>query len=175
MEPTPQCIPLPGGRGIRRCRASAGRGQATVEFAFMAPLFFLCFFAAIDAGLWAIQTSAAVSAAEQGARLAASAAGTPQSGDTPSPQVLFAAVRNQLRQAMFGTAHEAACTEWDALEGGSLRSRPHQSPVSASRSRRSPASRSPHTLRRQRSRHHARAGRSSSHRGRTRPRCHRPS
>jgi Flp pilus assembly protein TadG len=65
----------------------------------VAPLFFLCFFAAIDAGLWAIQTSAAVSAAEQGARLAASAAGTPQSEDTPSPQVLFAAVRNQLRQA----------------------------------------------------------------------------
>jgi Flp pilus assembly protein TadG len=73
----------------------------------VAPLFFLCFFAAIDAGLWAIQTSAAVSAAEQGARLAASAAGTPQSEDTPSPQVLFAAVRNQLRQAMFGTPEEA--------------------------------------------------------------------
>jgi Flp pilus assembly protein TadG len=69
----------------------------------VAPLFFLCFFAAVDAGLWAIQTSAAVSAAEQGARLAASAAGTPQSEDTPSPPVLFAAVRNQLRQAMFGT------------------------------------------------------------------------
>ena len=75
----------------------------------MAPLFFLCFFAAIDAGLWAIQTSAAVSAAEQGARLAASAAGTPQSEDTPSPQVLFAAVRNQLRQAMFGTTVVAWC------------------------------------------------------------------
>ena len=75
----------------------------------MAPLFFLCFFAAIDAGLWAIQTSAAVSAAEQGARLAASAAGTPQSEDTPSPQVLFAAVRNQLRQAMFGTTAIALC------------------------------------------------------------------
>jgi hypothetical protein len=44
-----------------------------------------------------------VSAAEQGARLAASAAGTPQSEDTPSPQVLFAAGRNQWRQAMFGT------------------------------------------------------------------------
>jgi Flp pilus assembly protein TadG len=71
----------------------------------VAPLFFLCFFAAIDAGLWAIQTSAAVSAAEQAARVAASAAGTPQSEDTPSPQVLFAAVRSQLGQAMFGTTN----------------------------------------------------------------------
>lgn len=77
--------------------------QATVEFAFMAPLFFLCFFAAIDAGLWAIQTSASVSAAEQAARLAAAAAGSPQSDETPSPAVLFGAVSNQLRQAMFGT------------------------------------------------------------------------
>jgi hypothetical protein len=75
----------------------------------VAPLFFLCFFAAIDAGLWAIQTSAAVSAAEQAARLAASAAGTPQSEGTPSPQVLFAAVRNQLGQAMFGTTVVAWC------------------------------------------------------------------
>jgi Flp pilus assembly protein TadG len=75
----------------------------------VAPLFFLCFFAAIDAGLWAIQTSAAVSAAEQAARLAASAAGTPQSEDTPSPQVVFAAVRNQLGQAMFGTTAIASC------------------------------------------------------------------
>jgi hypothetical protein len=39
--------------------------------------------------------SAAVSAAQR--------PGTPQSEDTPSPQVPFAAVRNQLRQAMFGT------------------------------------------------------------------------
>ena len=70
----------------------------------MAPLFFLCFFAAIDAGLWAIQTSASVSAAEQAARLAAAAATHPQSEETPSPGVLFAAVRTQLQQAMFGTS-----------------------------------------------------------------------
>ncbi len=84
-------------RRLSRC------GQATIEFAFVAPLFFLCFFAAIDAGLWAIQTSASVSAAEQATRLAAAAASSPQSEDTPSPAVLFAAVRNQLQQAMFGT------------------------------------------------------------------------
>jgi Flp pilus assembly protein TadG len=86
----------------------------------VAPLFFLCFFAAIDAGLWAIQTSAAVSAAEQGARLAASAAGTPQSEDTPSPQVLFAAVRNQLRQAMFGTLTLAGRTPALQLHDGTV-------------------------------------------------------
>ncbi len=69
----------------------------------MAPLFFLCLFAAIDAGLWAVQTSASVSAAEQAARLAAAASSSPQSEETPSPDVLFAAVRSQLQQAMFGT------------------------------------------------------------------------
>jgi Flp pilus assembly protein TadG len=83
----------------------------------VAPLFFLCFFAAIDAGLWAIQTSAAVSAAEQAARLAASAARTPQSEDTPSPRVLFAAVRNQLGQAMFGTTAIASCQPSGGADG----------------------------------------------------------
>jgi TadE-like protein len=97
-----------GGGGSRR-RAAGPRAQATVEFAFVAPLFFLCFFAAIDAGLWAIQTSASVSAAEQAVRLAAAAAGSPQSEQTPSPQVLFGAVRTQLAQAMFGTRIVAWC------------------------------------------------------------------
>jgi TadE-like protein len=97
-----------GGGGSRR-RAAGGRGQATIEFAFVAPLFFLCFFAAIDAGLWAIQTSASVSAAEQALRLAAAAANSPQSEDTPSPQVLFGAIRIQLQQAMFGTTIVAWC------------------------------------------------------------------
>jgi TadE-like protein len=98
---------MEGGR--IRGRVGGRRGQATIEFAFVAPLFFLCFFAAIDAGLWAIQTSASVSAAEQGARLAAAAANSPQSEDTPSPGVLFGAVRNQLQQAMFGTSVVAWC------------------------------------------------------------------
>jgi Flp pilus assembly protein TadG len=91
-----------GGRGSRRC-ATGRSAQATIEFAFVAPLFFLCFFAAIDAGLWAIQTSASVSAAEQAARLAAAAATSPESEATPSPQVLFEAIRNQLQRALFGT------------------------------------------------------------------------
>jgi hypothetical protein len=98
---------MEGGRA--RGRLAGRRGQATVEFAFVAPLFFLCFFAAIDAGLWAIQTSASVSAAEQAARLAAAAANSPQSEETPSPSVLLGAVRNQLQQAMFGTSVVAWC------------------------------------------------------------------
>jgi hypothetical protein len=97
------------GRGRPRRRAAGRRGQATIEFAFVAPLFFLCFFAAIDAALWAIQTSASVSAAEQAARVAAAAAGSPQSEGTPSPDVLLSAIRNQLRQAMFGTDVVAWC------------------------------------------------------------------
>jgi hypothetical protein len=97
-----------GGERRPRWRA-AGRAQATVEFAFVAPLFFLCFFAAVDAALWAIQTSASVSAADQAARLAAAAADSPQSEDTPSPTVLLAAVRTQLQTAMFGTRVVAWC------------------------------------------------------------------
>jgi TadE-like protein len=99
-----------GGERRSRSRAgSSGRAQATIEFAFVAPLFFLCFFAAIDAGLWAIQTSASVSAADQAARLAAAAAGTPQSQSTPTPRVLLAAVRSQLQNALFGTQVVAWC------------------------------------------------------------------
>jgi hypothetical protein len=99
-----------GGASIvsRRVRPRR-RGQATVEFAFVAPLFFLCFFAVIDAALWAIQTSASVSAAEQATRLAAAAATTPESPDTPSPAVLLAAVRAQLQHALFGTTVVAWC------------------------------------------------------------------
>jgi hypothetical protein len=41
-------------------------------------------------GIWATQTSASVSELEQVARLAAFAAGTPQSEDTLTAQVLFA-------------------------------------------------------------------------------------
>jgi hypothetical protein len=96
-----------GGHGLRR--GAVRRGQATIEFAFVAPLFFLCFFAAVDAGLWAIQTSASVSAAEQAARLAAAAANSPESEATPSPAVLLGAIRNQLQQATFGTRVVAWC------------------------------------------------------------------
>jgi Flp pilus assembly protein TadG len=110
------------GRGVLRRGATRRRGQTTIEFAFVAPLFFLCFFAAIDAALWAIQTSAAVSATEQAARLAAAAANTAQSEDTASPQVLLASIRTQLQQAMFGTAL-GACGARPAHRGHRLRVR----------------------------------------------------
>lgn len=102
--------------GARRARHGgnlAALAQTTVEFAFVAPLFFLCFFAAVDSGLWAIQTSASVSAADQAARLAAAAAGSPQSEDTPTPAVLLAAVRTQLQSALFGTRVVAWCAPDD--------------------------------------------------------------
>lgn len=102
-----------GGARRARHRHRGARAQTTVEFAFVAPLFFLCFFAAVDSGLWAIQTSASVSAADQAARLAAAAAGAPQSQDTPSPAVLLAAVRNQLQSALFGTRVVAWCDPQD--------------------------------------------------------------
>ncbi len=84
----------------------AGRGraraQSTLEFAFVAPLFLMCFFAVIDSALWAVQTSASVSAAEQAVRLAAAASGSAGSETTPSPVVLLDGVRQQLQQALFG-------------------------------------------------------------------------
>ena len=71
------------------------RAQATIEFAFVAPLFLLCFLATVDAGLWAVQSSAEVSAVEQAARLAASAGSSPLSS--------AALVASRLAQALFAT------------------------------------------------------------------------
>lgn len=97
------------GRGPARACRGYRAAQATIEFAFVAPLFFLCLFAALDAAVWAVQTSAAVSAAEQAVRLAAAASGTPQSESTPPAATLLAAVRTQLQQGMFGTTAVAWC------------------------------------------------------------------
>jgi hypothetical protein len=107
-------------------RRRRGRGQATLEFAFMLPLYLLVFFAAVDSALWAIQTGAAVSSAEVAARLAASVqvcTGPPScaSGsliiDTagveraPVAAEVTAGVRKQLQQAMFGTTVVPWCHE----------------------------------------------------------------
>lgn len=94
---------------MRGRAARGGLAQATIEFAFVAPLFFLCFFAAVDAGLWSIQTGAAVSAADQAARLAAAASGSPESEQTPPPSALLGAVRGRLQAALFGTRVVAWC------------------------------------------------------------------
>lgn len=105
-------------------RRRRGRGQATLEFAFMLPLYLLVFFAAIDAGLWAIQTGASVTSAEVAARLAASvqvctppacAAGPTINTGGPENAPLAAdvtsGVRKQLQQAMFGTTIVPWCHE----------------------------------------------------------------
>ena len=96
------------GRGRRRS------AQSTLEFALVAPLFLACFFAAIDAALWAVQSGAAVSAAEQAARLAAAASGSPTSVTAPSATALVEGVRVQLQQALFGTRVVA----WCGADGG---------------------------------------------------------
>ncbi|MFN2582746.1 MAG: TadE/TadG family type IV pilus assembly protein [Candidatus Dormibacteria bacterium] len=91
------------GRGSMRSARRRCRSQATVEFAFVAPLFFLCFFATIDAGLWAVQNSAEVSAVQQAARLAASAGVTATGVAAPDARTVTTAVAGHLSQALFAT------------------------------------------------------------------------
>lgn len=100
------------GRSLRRRRR---RGQATVEFAFVAPLFFLCFFGAIDAALWAVQSSASVSATEETIRTAAGASGSGLDvKDTPSIDAVYDRVAPKLKLAMFGTTVAKWC--WDQAQ-----------------------------------------------------------
>ena len=89
-------------RGSRRRRRPT-RSQATVEFAFVAPLFLLCFLATVDAGLWAVQSSAEVAAVQQAARVAASAGASPLSSVAPDARTVTATVAPRLEQALFAT------------------------------------------------------------------------
>ena len=91
---------MEGGPRPRRRRCA----QATIEFAFSAPLLLLCLFGTVDAAAWALQNSSAVAAVEEGARLAASAAGSPLGEQAPTTAQVTAGVTTQLRTAMFGTA-----------------------------------------------------------------------
>ena len=79
------------------------RGQALVEFAVVLPLFLLCLIGALDAGLWAVQTSAEVSAVEQAAMIASSAGSSPASETAPDARAVTAAISGRLRSALFGT------------------------------------------------------------------------
>lgn len=79
------------------------RGQATLEFAFVAPLFLVCLLASIDAGLWAVENGAEVAAVEQGARVAAASGGAPVGAPAPDARAVTAAVEPRLRQALFAT------------------------------------------------------------------------
>lgn len=93
----------------RRMPRAGRRAQATLEFAVVVPLFLLCLIGAIDAGLWAVQTSAEVSAVEQAAMVAASAGSSPTAETAPDARAVTAAVSGELRTALFGTSIAAWC------------------------------------------------------------------
>jgi len=94
---------MEGDERVKRWRGRA-RGQATLEFAFAAPLFLLCLLGTIDAALWAVQTSAAVSAVEEGARVAASAVNGPLAPSPPNARDITSSVESQLKNALFATS-----------------------------------------------------------------------
>jgi Flp pilus assembly protein TadG len=99
-----------GSRHIPRARARrARRGQATLEFAFAAPLFLLCLFATVDAALWSVQTNAEVAAVENAARAAASAGTSPLAQTAPDARAITQGVTAHLGQALFGTRVVAWC------------------------------------------------------------------
>jgi hypothetical protein len=85
------------------------RGQALVEFAVVLPLFLFCLIGAVDAGLWAVQTSAEVSAVEQAAMVAASAGASPTSETAPDARAVLASISSRLRSALFGTTIKSWC------------------------------------------------------------------
>lgn len=101
------------GKGVVRPRRTPRfwtDGQALVEFAVVLPLFLLCFIAAIDAGLWAVQTSAETSAVEEAVLVASSAGSTPTAEVAPDARAVTAAVSGRLHTALFGTAIATWCT-----------------------------------------------------------------
>jgi Flp pilus assembly protein TadG len=95
------------------------RGQAIVEFAVVLPLFLFCFIAAVDTGLWAVQSSAEVSAVEQGAMIASSAGSSPTSETAPDARAVAAAISGRLRSAVFGTAIHFVCAKRRCWSGQS--------------------------------------------------------
>jgi len=94
---------------LLRQRRRHHRSQATLEFAFAAPLFLLCFLAAVDAGLWAVQNSSLVSGVENAARIAASAGSSPLGSTALDARQVTAAIAGQLDRALFATRVVAWC------------------------------------------------------------------
>jgi hypothetical protein len=86
------------------------RGQALIEFAVVLPLFLMCLIGALDAGLWAVQTSAEVSAVQSAAMIASSAGSSPTSETAPDARAVTSAIAGRLRSALFGTGIESWCT-----------------------------------------------------------------
>ncbi len=79
------------------------RGQTALEFALIAPLYFICVFTAIDAALWSIESEGSISLAEQAARLAVSASGTANSQVAPATSTVLNLVKSHVSQALFAT------------------------------------------------------------------------
>ena len=117
MSAREACLPgydgVMGGEfeGVARPRRTprGGRAQATVEFAVVIPLFLICLIGALDAGLWAVQTSAEVSAVEQAVTVAASAGSDPTADTAPDAAAVTTAVTRQLRTTLFGTGIVSWC------------------------------------------------------------------
>jgi len=72
------------------------RGQALVEFAFVAPMFFLLLFAIIDFGRYVYYVQILNNAAREGARYAIvhGSKGLPHTGPGPNDPTITAVVRN---------------------------------------------------------------------------------
>lgn len=81
------------------------RGQAMVEFAIVIALFVLLLLPILDAGIWALESDAAVSAVEQGVGIALAASGSADASRT-SERLVYGQVAPALREAMLGTAVE---------------------------------------------------------------------
>ena len=78
-------------------------GQTALEFALVAPLYFICIFTAIDAAIWSIESEGSISLAEQAARLAVSASSTANSETTPATATVLNLVKSHVSQALFAT------------------------------------------------------------------------
>ena len=95
---------------LRRMPRRPARLRRLVEFAVVMPLFLLCLIGALDAGLWAVQTSAEVSAVETAATVAGVRGLEPRLSETaPDARAVTAAISGRLRSALFGTAIESWC------------------------------------------------------------------
>jgi len=112
-------------RGLRYAVAVGGeaRGQSLIEFAFTIGAFLVVLFGALSTALYAVQRSAAVTAAAAGARAAASAQpSSPNDADLAAAAPL---VTSRLSPVLFGTALSprapgVPCDPLDSIPEGQL-------------------------------------------------------
>jgi hypothetical protein len=100
------------------------RGQSLVEFAFTIGAFLVVLFGALSTALYAVQRSAAVTAAAAGVRAAASA--QPNSPNDPDLAAAGPLVSARLRPVLFGTTLDpplpagTPCPPLDRINSGHL-------------------------------------------------------